>query len=141
MKKGKKLYEGKAKIIYASSDKNLVGSTLVSFDQPSTVKFCGGFIKIENSTISTGHMHDGCNISTLPNEPFQCTYLTGANIYGKVNCLNLLGYMPEQYFLYFEETLWFYKYTSLTSDYPWIIPDLVVKNKKICQTSSCLCEF
>ena len=114
----------------ASNDNNLVGSTLVSFDQPSTVKFCGGYINLENDTISTGHMHDGSDISSLPSKPFQCSYLTGANIYGKVNCLSSLGYMPEQYFLYFEETHWFYQYKSLTSDHPWVIPDLIVKNKK-----------
>ena len=38
MKKGKKLYEGKAKIIYATNDKNLVIHTLKMMQQHSIIK-------------------------------------------------------------------------------------------------------
>ena len=38
MKKGKKLYEGKAKIVFATSDKNLVIQHLKMMQQPTIIK-------------------------------------------------------------------------------------------------------
>lgn len=106
------------------------GSTLVFAHRPDTVAFCGGEIKLELGA-KPGHMHMGRNLADLPNDPFECDYLTGANIFGRTRALEKIGYLPEDYFLYFEETDWFARWTR--SEYgrkPLVFPDMVLQNGK-----------
>lgn len=121
----------------ANKDMNIIGCTLTGYGEISSsiVKFCGGEISRSPETIGTKHMFDGSNINAIPVSPFQCDYLTGANIFGRVSVLDDLGFLPEELFLYFEETIWLERYVQRTGDKPWILPDLIIKNKKRSENS------
>ncbi len=105
------------------------GSTLVAAHAPSTVLFCGGEVRLDQGG-KPSHLHMGKMVSELPSGSFECDYLTGANIFGRTSALERIGYMPEQYFLYFEETDWFVSYTKKTGERPMIYPDLIARNHK-----------
>lgn len=106
------------------------GSTIVPVYEPSKAMFCGGEVRLDEGA-RPGHLHMGCPLGELPNEPFECDYLTGANIFGRSRILDSVGYMPEEYFLYFEETHWFTEMTlQKKTRRPLIIPDLIVQNHK-----------
>ena len=117
---------------------NIMGCTLTGFGAKSSekTKFCGGEIIRDFKNIGTKHIYDGSSIDDLPDSPFQCDYLTGANIFGRTSALNLLGFFPEHLFLYFEETIWFDRYVQKTGDRPWILPQILIKNKKRSENSS-----
>jgi GT2 family glycosyltransferase len=105
------------------------GSTLVFGHRRETVAFCGGTVDIEFGKPS--HMHAGARTDELPAEPFECDYLTGANIFGRVRALPHMGYLPEEYFLYFEETDWMLRYARWNGGKKAIVfPDLIAVNAK-----------
>ena len=117
---------------------NIVGCTLTGFgaENSEKIKFCGGEINRDFKNIGTKHIYDGSTIDDLPDSPFQCDYLTGANIFGRTSTLDLLGFFPEHLFLYFEETIWIDQYVQKTGDRPWILPQVFIKNKKRSENSS-----
>jgi glycosyltransferase involved in cell wall biosynthesis/GT2 family glycosyltransferase len=104
-------------------------STIVHALQPDKVLFCGGEVSIDEGA-RPGHLHMGANVSDLPKEPFTCDYLTGANVFGRSRVLEKAGYLPEQYFLYFEETEWFLSQNLEEFQKPLIFPDMIVRNYK-----------
>jgi GT2 family glycosyltransferase/glycosyltransferase involved in cell wall biosynthesis len=106
------------------------GSTLVKADQPDTVLFCGGSVDFEHGAFPT-HIHMGQQVATIPTKPFECDYLTGSNIFGRTEALEQIGYLPEHYFLYFEETHWFCAhYRNSGARRPLVVPSLVIANRK-----------
>ena len=104
-------------------------STLVSMHQPDKVIFCGGEVQFDQGA-RPGHLYMGRKLSDLPDAPFECDYLTGANIFGRTRALQKIGYLPEEYFLYFEETEWFVNYVRNGGARPMVFPDLVAYNYK-----------
>jgi GT2 family glycosyltransferase/glycosyltransferase involved in cell wall biosynthesis len=105
------------------------GSTLVSGDDSDKVLFCGGEIRLTEGA-RPGHLYLGASRKDLPDKSFECDYLTGANIFGRVSALPRAGYLPETYFLYFEETEWFLKFVMNGGKKPLVFPDIVAVNFK-----------
>ena len=106
------------------------GTTIVGSADPDKVLFCGGEVRLDQGA-SPCHSHMGERTHQLPPTPFECDYLTGANIFGRVAALEKVGYLPESYFLYFEETDWFLEMQLRKGlQKPLVFPDLQVENHK-----------
>lgn len=111
-------------------DHAFFASTIVPSHQPEKAIFCGGEVRLDQGA-RPGHLHMGRPVTELPAEPFECDYLTGANIFGRRSALAAAGYMPEHYFLYFEETDWFLDMRSKgTLRTPLVFPDMHIQNHK-----------
>lgn len=104
------------------------GST-ITHSETNKVLFCGGDVFMEDGA-RPSHRFMGSQLDKLPKEPFVCDYLTGANIFSRGEALSSIGYIPEHYFLYFEETDWFITQNLDGNPRPIVFPDLVVKNRK-----------
>ncbi len=111
-------------------ESDFFGSTIVPAHDPSKVLFCGGSVNLEQGA-APSHMHMGKSVDDLPDSAFQCDYLTGANIFGRTKALSRSGYLPEDYFLYFEETHWFLEMAEKSQvTRPIVFPDLIIENHK-----------
>lgn len=87
------------------SDTGFVGPTLIDY-KTGLVQSTGGDISIKKA-IATQKNRDA-HYATLQ-ERIECDYVGGACIVLKAEQLKRLGYIPESYFLFFEETEWCYK--------------------------------
>jgi len=111
-------------------DHDFFGSTIVPSHQPEKAIFCGGEVRLDQGA-RPGHLYAGRVRAELPVQPFECDYLTGANIFGRTRALAKAGYMPEHYFLYFEETDWFLDmHMNKSIRKPIVFPDIYVENHK-----------
>lgn len=123
-------YEELVRRAEASPGHDFFGSTIVPAHQPEKVIFCGGEVRLDQGA-RPGHLHMGQPRSALPTAPFECDYLTGANIFGRTSALADAGFLPEHYFLYFEETDWFLAMRRKGNlKRPLVFPDMVVENFK-----------
>lgn len=84
---------------------SILGSTILYGDRPDTVWFGGGFVHWEDG-LDARHGHIGWHVDHLPETPIPCDYVTGASLILRSSVLQDVGYFPEEYFLYFEETRW-----------------------------------
>lgn len=83
----------------------IVGSTLVYYDAPDVVQAAGGarFLPL----IARGrHALKRRPIEDLPADVRDLDYIVGASMFFSTQVLNKVGFMPEKYFLYFEEADW-----------------------------------
>jgi GT2 family glycosyltransferase len=65
----------------------------------------GCFVSLTDG-LSTGHLYAGELPEALPAEPYVADFVTGAAVFLRASVLPLIGTIPEEYFLYFEETAW-----------------------------------
>ncbi len=83
----------------------IFGSKILFGDRPDLIWFGGGVIDWEDG-IEAKHLYIGKAKASMPNTPFSCDYVTGASLFFRKSLLNDVGFLPEHYFLYFEETHW-----------------------------------
>lgn len=83
-----------------------VSPTLVEYKEKNVVQSTGGDIFI-NKGIVTLKNH-GLNRKDLPKK-IESDYIGGACMMLRTSMLKELGYIPENYFLFFEETEWCYR--------------------------------
>lgn len=104
------------------------GVAITFGDRPDTVWFAGGDIRWENG-LETSHRYLGKPVSELPTEPMEVDYVTGASLFGRTEILDKVGLIPEEYFLYFEETDWCMQMRS--AGYQLLVfPDLRMQHYK-----------
>lgn len=87
------------------ADLAIVGSTLVYYDSPDVVQAAGGarFLPL----IARGrHALKHRTIQDLPADVRDLDYIVGASMFFSSQVLQKTGFMPEKYFLYFEEADW-----------------------------------
>ena len=73
---------------------------------PETVWFDGGVVD-ENNAGETRHMHQGREVAKVAGPVARdVDYVTGASLLTRRTVLETVGLLPEDYFLYFEETHW-----------------------------------
>lgn len=73
---------------------------------PETVWFDGGVVD-EGKAGETRHMHQGREVTQLSSPVARdVDYVTGASLLTRRTVLDTVGLLPEDYFLYFEETHW-----------------------------------
>jgi len=93
--------------INSSKDIGLVGPAIVNFDS-DTVQSTGGFINFKSIKGITRHSNEGLPVKNLK-EKYNCDYVEGACIVFQKEILDVVGYIPEAYFLFYEETEWCYQ--------------------------------
>ena len=81
------------------------GPALLRGGDPGRVASAGCFLDT-TSGLSTGHMYAGESAGVLPDTPFEADFVTGAALFFSRSTLDRIGYLPEDYFLYFEESDW-----------------------------------
>jgi len=84
-------------------DIGIMGPTIVYGNRPNIIWFAGAKIKFKNG-LETEHINMGKNIDILSSNSFDTDYITGASILIKLDIISKIGLIPEEYFLYFEET-------------------------------------
>lgn len=115
-------YQALVNRVQKHSGHNLFGSTITFGQSPEKIWFCGGDVSLESGGFSSHHLI-GKALQDAPNQAFECDYLTGANIFGRTDILTKIGYIPEDYFLYFEETDWFMQ-AAAHGIRPLLFPDI-----------------
>jgi GT2 family glycosyltransferase len=71
---------------------------------PTRIWFDGGIFDPADAG-RTGHLHDGKQESDFPpGNPYDTDYVTGACLLLRTDAIRQVGLLPEDYFLYFEET-------------------------------------
>ena len=129
-------YENMIRRLEEWPEHDFFGTTIVAAHEPKKALFCGGEVRLDEGA-RPGHLHMGSSVGDLPSEPFECDYLTGANIFGRTRALKSAGYMPEDYFLYFEETHWFVQMgLDRHIRKPVVFPDLAIGNHKRSEVNS-----
>lgn len=81
-----------------------LGSKIYCYNQQNTIWFAGGGINWRNGgTFHVGHgqLDDGSY-----SEVREVNYVSGCSMFFGKELVEILGLMPEEYFLYFEETDW-----------------------------------
>jgi len=93
------------------ADLAIVGSTLVYYDAPNVVQAAGGarFLPL----IGRGrHALKRSPMQDLPADVRDLDYIVGASMFFSTQVLLKVGFMPEKYFLYFEEADWCHRALS-----------------------------
>lgn len=91
-------------VLQSSESIGIVGSKIYYFSKPNTIWFAGG--EINMLTGETKHV----GYNEVDNGQFsrqiESGYITGCSLGFKAQLLEQIGYMSEDYFLYYEETDW-----------------------------------
>jgi len=89
------------------NEMSMVGSIICSDD--GTIQFFGGG-RIKRVIGVPERYGKGCNIKALERIPEkELEFISGASIFLSVKTLRRIGLMPEEYFLYWEETDWCFR--------------------------------
>lgn len=84
-------------------DVSIFGPRIMYGDRKDIVWFNGAVVELDNG-LKTKHLDIDKKISQIDLIPKETDYVTGACIFIKNHVIKKLGLMPEEYFLYFEET-------------------------------------
>lgn len=86
-------------------DAGTVGSlNLVGGSSPSVIQFAGGHIDWDAGAVTTS-IGQGQPLTSRPErEPYDVDYVAGTSMLVRRGVFDDVGLIPEQYFLYFEET-------------------------------------
>ncbi|MDL2207778.1 glycosyltransferase [Desulfovibrio sp. OttesenSCG-928-F20] len=87
----------------AHPEASIFGSYILSAN--GTLWFGGGQVLLEQGLQAT-HLHYGIPAQNAPQHSFFCDYITGASLLFRKKLLDDVGLLPEDLFLYFEETQW-----------------------------------
>ncbi|NHN37600.1 glycosyltransferase [Pseudomaricurvus alcaniphilus] len=81
------------------------GSAIYVGGVDNKVWSAGGRLNFKNG-LDAGHLYGGMDKNTLPSTPYAADYVTGASLFCRPEIFSKVGLIPEDYFLYFEETDW-----------------------------------
>lgn len=70
------------------------------------ITFHSATISDDSGLVNIEHHYDGKDIRALPSGSIETDCLNGCALFFNVNIVEKYGYIPEEYFLYFEETDW-----------------------------------
>jgi|GEM_PF-562157 len=83
----------------------VMGCTILLDSLAGPVWYAGGEIDWEQG-LEARHCHSGQRAGSVPSKPFETDYVTGACLLARADAFRQVGLLPEEYFLYFEETDW-----------------------------------
>ena len=83
----------------------IVGPVLLEYDKDDCVQSTGGDIFISKGIVTLKNHHKKRHEI---DEVVDCDYVGGACMVFRTSLLELIGFIPENYFLFFEETEWCY---------------------------------
>lgn len=82
------------------------GSIIAYYNSPHKIWYGGGVVTLE-AGVSVSHLFQHKMVEELKsNVPYETDYITGASLFTKTDFFELAGLIPEDYFLYYEETDW-----------------------------------
>jgi GT2 family glycosyltransferase len=87
------------------SDAGAVGCRILNDQRPPRILFNGGVVDAARGG-AVSHRDHGAEDGNVPDELLEVDYVTGACLLVRRSVLRRVGPMPEEYFLYFEETDW-----------------------------------
>jgi len=81
-----------------------VGSKILEYSSPSTIQTVGGTFNPKTGySLLKGKNEEDINQYS---EPFETDYVIGASMFFNKTLIDKIGYMPEGYFLYYEDIDW-----------------------------------
>jgi GT2 family glycosyltransferase/glycosyltransferase involved in cell wall biosynthesis len=87
-------------------DYDIFGSIITYTENPNIIWYAGGEVNYQDG-FNVTHSFMGKTLDLLPeSKPWDTTYITGASMFFRKKLINLIGFLPRQFFLYFEETHW-----------------------------------
>lgn len=105
---------------------SIIGPVVCNYNARELVQSAGA--KVDLWTGRGKLLYNNMNVDKLPNNLVTCDYLSGAAFIARTDVFNQVGLLPEFYFLYFEETDWFFK-ARRQGVIMECIPDLKVYHK------------
>lgn len=87
-------------------DRAICGSTLLYYDEPHVLQAAGGarYLRFIGRSLHVFKRKQISEIAGLPSPRFD--YIVGASMFFSSSVLETVGFLPERYFLYAEETDW-----------------------------------
>ena len=103
----------------ANSDRSISGSTLLYYDNPEIVQAAAGarYLRSIGRSYHFYKMKKASEIADAPTPRFD--YIIGASMFFSRSVLDTIGYLPERYFLYAEETDWCTRARTLGITLDW----------------------
>ncbi len=92
------------KVAESESSIGMVGSKIMKYSEPAVIDFAKGSIDYQTGTAR--HIGRGENDVGQYDNLTETDYITGCSLFVKKEVLAKVGLMPEEYFLYYEETDW-----------------------------------
>lgn len=89
------------------SDCSIVGPAICEYNRPDIVQSAGAAISLFTGIVKA--IGAGKPFTTLPPIAYTCDYIGGACMMFRTSDLERLHYLPENYFLFFEETEWCFR--------------------------------
>lgn len=103
----------------------IYGSTLVYHDDPRVVQAAGGAQYLPFLGRSR-HIGKRRHLAELAEEEPRFDYIVGASLFCPVEVFDRIGVMPEEFFLYFEETEWCCRAHDAGIPLVWVRESLVI---------------
>ena len=97
-------------IIELGKDVAFISPTLMEYSDKECIQSTGGDILIDRGVVT--RKNNGMKRNQLPNI-IETDYVGGACMFFKTDIIKELGFIPEEYFLFYEETEWCYKAKKL----------------------------
>lgn len=88
----------------AVSRNGMFASAILRYPETDRVWCAGGWI--DPRSPRAGHVHEDEPATNLPEEPFEVDYAPGCSVLLSRQTLDQIGFMPEDFFLYYEDTAW-----------------------------------
>ncbi|WP_445355014.1 glycosyltransferase [Microbulbifer sp. EKSA008] len=92
-------------INYKKNIESDIVSPAILRDDTSQIWSAGGVVSFDEG-VNVDHHYSGDHFSSLPSEPYEVEYAAGACLLFNGSLIDDIGYIPEDYFLYYEETDW-----------------------------------
>jgi GT2 family glycosyltransferase len=86
-------------------DAGVVGCRILNDQRPPRILFNGGVVDAARGG-TPSHRDQGAEDGNVPDDLLEVDYVTGACLLVRRSVVRRVGPMPEEYFLYFEETDW-----------------------------------
>ena len=91
--------------LYSNANVAFVGPTILEFNE-SKVQSTGGIVNFKKGGARL--LNHGAEIDSIRNN-VECDFISGACLFFKAELVDEIGLIPENYFLFYEETEWCYK--------------------------------
>ena len=91
---------------YLEKNKNtdMVGPMICEYDESNIIQSTGAMVNLFNGVITL--INHGSRENEIKEKIIECDYIGGACILVRKETIDQIGLLPENYFLFFEETEW-----------------------------------
>lgn len=85
----------------------VIGPAICEYNDSEIIQSTGAFINLKKGQVPP--INNGIKIEEIGEKDISCDYIGGACMLFNKNIIEKFGFIPENYFLFFEETEWCYK--------------------------------